>query len=68
MYLGILPRTPSFVDATAVTLPLMNVPVLDRNTCSPSETSSRPVATRTSRHPEGYTPSGNEAVSAVGAV
>ena len=65
MYLGILPRTPSFVDKTAVTLPFMNVPDLDRNTCSLSETLSRPVATRTSRHPKGYTPSGNEALSVV---
>ena len=65
MYLRILPRTPGFVDETAVTLPFMNFPDLDRNTCSPSETSSRPVATRTSRHPKDYTPSGNEAVSVV---
>jgi len=65
VYLGILPQTPSFVDATAVTLPFMNVPDLDRKTCSLSEISSRPIATRTSRHPKGYTPSGNEALSVV---
>jgi len=65
MYLRILLRTPGFVDATAVTLPFMNIPDLGCNTCSPSETSSRPVATRTSPHLKGYTPSGNDAVSVV---
>lgn len=61
----ILLRTPSFVDETAVILPFMNIPDLDRDTCNLSETSSRPIAGRTSHRPTGYTPSGNKAVSYV---